>query len=181
MEQTNSNSNLNLTPPDPTFSNPYEGCHKSNEEPTRFNVDVDQREYEFIKLIRPTKGTMVITINTLFHKLVLECRRRGILDISRRKDFEHFIAHCTIAMPSELNGTTERTYARPTVPTPAPTATPVESLANIPGSSIGVPPSNTSGPDVRGTTPGTNPNSSTTPNQQPVVPSGGKGKSTRRK
>lgn len=177
MEQTNSNSNL--TPPDPTFSNPYEGCHKSNEEPTRFNVDVDQREYEFIKLIRPTKGTMVITINTLFHKLVLECRRRGILDISRRKDFEHFIAHCTIAMPSELNGTTERTYARPTAPTPVPT--PVESLANISGSPTGITPSNTSGPDVRGAAPGTNPNSSTTPNQQPVVPSGGKGKSTRRK
>lgn len=177
---------------EPTFSNPYEGCHKSNSEPTRFNVDVDQTEYEFIKLLRPTKGTVVISVNTLFHKLVLECKRRGITDITKKKDYEHFIAHCVIAMPSELNGTLEKQYATKPNSNGAATATPAATPATpISGSSTSgdmadltrsTPTRSLSHPserDVRGATPTTSSATPTTSPKQSDLSGGSKGVSRR--
>jgi hypothetical protein len=94
------------------FANPYQGCQKANLEPTRFNTDCDTDEYNFIKLIRPMQGTMAITVNTLFHKLCVELKRRNIVDITSRKQFEHFVANCILHLTDEPAGelTTNQAY-----------------------------------------------------------------------
>lgn len=88
------------TAPKPLFVNPYAD---SPDDGTRFNAQVDSEEYNYVKCIRPKQGTMVTTINTLYHKLVLELKRRGIKDLTNQQQFEDFVARCVIVLPEEIN------------------------------------------------------------------------------
>ncbi len=55
------------------------------------SIGVD--DYNLIRSIRPTNGTIITTQNILWKKLCDMLRDRGITDFSRHKDFEELVAN----------------------------------------------------------------------------------------
>lgn len=164
------------TSPNPTgFCNPYQFKDKTLQKPmTRFNTDCDLDEYEFIKCIRPAQGTMAATINTLFHKLVLELKRRNILSLANRQEFERFVADCVITLPSEKESNQNGNNTNSNSPTDGESRI----LADTPRISTGGSDRQTDAPNDNPRTSGesaTNPNSS---HKQSNLPSSSSGKSS---
>ena len=75
-----------------TFTDPYE----SATDHCCVHTELDSQAYLFLKAIRPTKGTMKITLNLLVQKLIYDLKQSGITDYTRLDDFERFIVQrCT--------------------------------------------------------------------------------------
>src|SRR6266496_167263 len=80
------------------FENPYLGCERDGTA-VRVQTFVRHEDYQFLKLIRTNTGTVTISINTLFKKLVDKLKSLGITDVTKREDFEFFVANCQIELP----------------------------------------------------------------------------------
>ena len=89
------------------FKDPY-GDITDFTKTCRIQSDVSSTDFMEFRSIRPVKGTIQITINILFSKLVHELKSRNIQDYGDVKRFEEFIAGCRI-VSSEEWGRLERT------------------------------------------------------------------------
>ncbi len=97
------------------FENPYLGCEKDGTA-VRVQTFVRHEDYQFLKLIRTNTGTVTISINTLFKKFVDKLKSLGITDVTKREDFEFFVANCQIELPAygklpSTSATAKRTRA----------------------------------------------------------------------
>ena len=104
------------------FENPYLGCERDGTA-VRVQTFVRHEDYQFLKLIRTNTGTVTISINTLFKKLVDKLKSLGITDVTKREDFEFFVANCQIELPpygklSSTSAATKRTRTRGAVVRP---------------------------------------------------------------
>lgn len=95
------------------FTNPYAGCHKESDRPTRLNLDIRTEDYDFINDLRKRQGTMTATFGIIFQKLVNELKKRGIHDITKRREFEHFIINFEFHLDG---GPTRRTDGEASAP-----------------------------------------------------------------
>lgn len=87
------------------FTNPYEGCRITDNESTgtRLQSIVKAEDYQFIQGLRLRTGTMTTTVNLLMSKLVQALKQRGILDVTKRDEFEAFVANCQLVVDGEQN------------------------------------------------------------------------------
>jgi hypothetical protein len=75
------------------FKNPYLG-----EDVTAINFDIGRNDYNFIKSIRPTGGTVTITASILWKALADELKRKGITSWENGglERFEALVANCRV-------------------------------------------------------------------------------------
>jgi hypothetical protein len=87
-----------MTPPQ--FINPYLKPYQSFEGPDknlyRAPASIDKNDYEFIRGIRPTSGTVQTVQAILWSKLVTLLKQNGITDITKKSEFESFVANITL-------------------------------------------------------------------------------------
>ena len=97
------------------FINPYRACHKqpSERSPTRLNMDISVEDYDFIRCLRTSTGTMTTTVGILYKKLINELKRRNITDVTKRSEFEHFVVNCELTCP-DYKPTEQRSTSRGT-------------------------------------------------------------------
>ena len=74
------------------FHNPYKGCINT----ARLIVDIDEADYNLIKTVRVSSGTITGTLGLLIQKLCYELRQRNITDYTKCDEFEDFVANCAI-------------------------------------------------------------------------------------
>lgn len=88
-----------MTPPQ--FINPYLKPYQSFEGPDknlyRAPASIDKDDYEFIRGIRPTSGTVQIVQALLWSKTVKLLKEYGITDITKKSEFESFIANIVVS------------------------------------------------------------------------------------
>ena len=82
------------------FVNTYLGCEQRKTD-VRVQTFVDTEDYEFLRLIRTNTGTITTTVNLLFKKLIDELKKRGITDITKRSEFEFFVANSKLVLEEE--------------------------------------------------------------------------------
>ncbi len=82
------------------FSNPYLTPPGQPPVPTcKLGLFVSLEDYNYIKSLRLTHGTLTITANLLLHKLCLELAKHGFADFTTSDAFEHAVAAATIQLP----------------------------------------------------------------------------------
>ena len=86
---------------DPQFINPYLKPYQSFEGPDknlyRAPASIDKNDYEFIRGIRPTSGTVQIVQAILWSKTVKLLKENGITDITKKSEFESLIANIVVS------------------------------------------------------------------------------------
>jgi hypothetical protein len=86
---------------EPQFVNPYLKPYQSFEGPDknlyRAPASIDKDDYEFIRGIRPTSGTVQIVQAILWSKTVKLLKEYGITDITKKSEFESFIANIVVS------------------------------------------------------------------------------------
>ena len=92
----------------PKFTDPYKG----REQTTRIQSNIDPVDYNFIRSIRPSNGTIITTVNILWSKLVTTLKQHGITQYSDVNKYEHFVLNCTLVLPDSVNGTAEKPSKR---------------------------------------------------------------------
>ena len=101
-------------PPRTIYVNPY----KDTPNPTRLQTYVSREDYNFIRSVRPNKGTIETTTNLLWHKLCTALKQQNITTYADITKFEQFVHDCTITIPasvtSEPSGKPTRRAARKT-------------------------------------------------------------------
>ncbi len=115
---------------EPAFSNPYDPEVAKAAGYTMTNVvcPVFTPEVDFFRLIRPAQGTITGIIGTMWRKLYNECNEREITDISKRNEFEQFLAGSKLISNAEyqeyvrLRGRGRLPNSPPSRPLPEPTA-----------------------------------------------------------
>ncbi len=91
-----------------TFTNPYINgdpslnLSKDDTHSRRVTYSVHREDKEFIKTIRPTMGTETTAMTILYHKLVVACKARGIIDLTHSKAFEDFVAGLVLVEEKEV-------------------------------------------------------------------------------
>ena len=88
------------------YTNPYEGLEVT----VRIQSNINPDDYNFIRSIRPNSGTVITTVNILWHKLVTTLKQHGITQYSDLARFEHFVNNCELTVPTLKptdGGTTE--------------------------------------------------------------------------
>lgn len=84
------------------FINPYKDVPSID--CRRLTTDISVTDWNFVKLIRPRKGTFNVSMNLLWKAFVAELKRLDITDITKENEFESFVANLTIT--SRISGTT---------------------------------------------------------------------------
>jgi hypothetical protein len=83
------------------FINPYLKPYQSFDGPDknlyRAPASIDKDDYEFIRGIRPTSGTVQIVQAILWSRTVKLLKENGITDISKKSEFESFIANIVVS------------------------------------------------------------------------------------
>lgn len=83
------------------FINPYLKPYQSFDGPDknlyRAPASIDKDDYEFIRGIRPTSGTVQIVQAILWSKTVKLLKENGITDISKKSEFESLIANIVVS------------------------------------------------------------------------------------
>lgn len=86
---------------EPQFVNPYLKPFQSFDGPDknlyRAPASIDKDDYEFIRGIRPTSGTVQIVQAILWSKTVKLLKENGITDITKKSEFESFIANIVLS------------------------------------------------------------------------------------
>lgn len=82
------------------FKNPYavpfQSFNGADKNLYRAPASIGKTDYEFIRGIRPSTGTVNTTQNLLWYKLVKALKSHGITSITNQSDFESFVANCII-------------------------------------------------------------------------------------
>ena len=81
------------------FHNPYEDLSEKNL--AVLTVRVSRADYNLIKCMRPSTGTISGVVGTLWFKLCEELRLRGITDVSKQERFEEFVANVELTLLPE--------------------------------------------------------------------------------
>lgn len=90
-----------------TFTNPYKDARRLEaDDPRRLVSDIARADFDYVKCLRTTQGTITTTVNILFQKLVNELKRRGITDISDKRRFEDFVVRCRLILPEDVGDLT---------------------------------------------------------------------------
>jgi hypothetical protein len=83
------------------FINPYLKPYQSFDGPDknlyRAPASIDKDDYEFIRGIRPTSGTVQIVQAILWSKTVKLLKENGITDITKKSEFESLIANIVVS------------------------------------------------------------------------------------
>jgi hypothetical protein len=83
-----------------TFDNPYKVPYQSfngeDKNLYRAPASIGKADYEFIRGIRPSTGTVNTTQNLLWSKLVTALKKHGITSITNQSEFESFVANCLV-------------------------------------------------------------------------------------
>ena len=83
-----------------TFHNPYEQTRQifsgDAKNVCRAPATIGVEDYNFIRSIRPSTGTVNTTQNILWCKLCQALRSAGITDVIHQKDFEEFVTNMQI-------------------------------------------------------------------------------------
>lgn len=90
----------------PKMVNPYtKQTHSLGEGLTTqaITIDIGTNDYNFVKLIRPTQGTISATVCTLWQKLVETCKARGITDITDADEFVKLVNTCVLVPKDEYD------------------------------------------------------------------------------
>jgi hypothetical protein len=81
------------------FHNPYESV--PDQEQRVLTIRVNESDYNLIKCMRPSTGTVSGTAGTLWQKLCERLRDLSITDVSKQKQFEEFVAEMVILSKDE--------------------------------------------------------------------------------
>jgi len=125
------------------FKSPYDKEYQSFGGPDknlcRAPASIDMHDYEFIRGIRPTMGTVNTTQCLLWHKLVQLLKANGITDITKKSEFESLVANLILvdgrrgSTPSGDGGqTVDGTHRRGTAGTGAEDTNAADGDANPP-------------------------------------------------
>jgi hypothetical protein len=71
-------------------------------------------DYDFIRCIRPTTGTVRITVNLMWKALVESLKSYGITDITSKSEFESFVANLKIVDGRDTGDATHSSGGTPT-------------------------------------------------------------------
>lgn len=94
-----------------TFTNPYLGLPE--EALTKLQTNVSTLDFNKLKRVRLKNGTVVVTMNILFEKLIKEFERRGITELTDQDQLEEFVANCVIVAPNEVDMLTYNKIVQP--------------------------------------------------------------------
>ena len=156
------------------FTNPFKVGKSAEGNVIRLNVDIPEAEYNFLKLIRPSKGTLVTTISRLYIELIHALQLRGITDITHRARFEEFVMNMIVTqsptfVPNQKQNVNNKLSNERTNLIP-------RTVANLAGSSTGGTSLHSSRSDDRVPTPGASSASPQPTNIQSDLPSTSKRK-----
>ena len=102
------------------FVNPYKGCVEANNY-RRLNADVLKADYDFIRGLRLSNGTIQTTANIVWQKVCNALRERNITTVAQQGEFERFVANSVLVLPTDAihrragtppSGNTPKTDAR---------------------------------------------------------------------
>jgi hypothetical protein len=79
------------------YVNPYKG-HEKTLPSKKIGIAIPLTEYNKLKSYRLQDGTVQTTINILLAKLIHECSARGFQPLVDSKQFEHFVANCSLTL-----------------------------------------------------------------------------------
>ena len=94
------------------FTNPYADSPNL----VRLQTYIDKTDHQFIKSIHPDKGTLEITVNTLWSRFCDALRKHKINQLANNQDYERFVNEFTIEVPNgfSVSGGTARRSPRKT-------------------------------------------------------------------
>src|SRR6267378_2766002 len=98
---SNSFYTINNTMPDTKFTNPT--LLIPPDDRRTVYVRIPTSDFNLLRIVRADAGTITTTVNILTKKLCDECRKRGIIDLTRADEFERLVQSVTFSDDSYIS------------------------------------------------------------------------------